>query len=85
MDAHNHFHLLDRAGQTHPLLAGQIEIDGCQVLGLGWAPGDHSMRHHGERAWNQVYPVTLERRDTTTLLRWTVPAEAEGCRSSEGM
>ncbi|GAA1501131.1 hypothetical protein GCM10009760_63720 [Kitasatospora kazusensis] len=83
VDAHNHFHLLDRAGQTHPLLAGQIEIDGCQVLGLGWDPGDHSMRHRGERAWGQVYPVTLERRDTTTLLRWAIPAEAEEPEQTE--
>ncbi|MEV6357820.1 hypothetical protein [Streptomyces hydrogenans] len=35
VDAHTHFHLLERAGLTHPLLAGQIELDGCQVLGLG--------------------------------------------------
>ncbi|MFD7879856.1 hypothetical protein ACFV5G_38240 [Streptomyces sp. NPDC059766] len=77
VDPHTHFHLLHRAGQTHPLLAGQIEIDGDQVLGLGWDQGDHSMRHHGERAWNQVYPVTLEQRDTTALLRWTIPTETE--------
>ncbi|WP_457033716.1 hypothetical protein [Kitasatospora sp. P5_F3] len=83
VDAHTHFHLLDRAGQTHPLLAGQIEIDGCQVLGLGWDPGNHSMRHHGERAWNQVYPITLEQAGTTTLLRWTIPEEAEGTEQTE--
>ncbi|MFD6762111.1 hypothetical protein [Streptomyces roseolus] len=75
-DAHTHFHLLERAGETHPLLAGQIELDGCQILRLGWEPGDHSMRHRGERAWDQVYPVTLERTGATTLLRWTIPAEA---------
>ncbi|MFD6249869.1 hypothetical protein [Streptomyces roseolus] len=75
-DAHTHFHLLERAGETHPLLAGQIELDGCQILRLGWEPGDHSMRHRGERAWGQVYPVTLERTGATTLLRWTIPAEA---------
>jgi hypothetical protein len=77
VDAHTHFHLLERAGLAHPLLAGQIEIDGCQVLGLGWDPGDHSMRHRGERAWNQVYAVTLEQRAATTLLRWTIPADGE--------
>ncbi|MFF3418461.1 hypothetical protein ACFYW9_27710 [Streptomyces sp. NPDC002698] len=77
VDAHTHFHLLHRAGQTHPLLAGQIEIEGGQVLGLGWDQGDHSMRHHGERAWDQVYPVTLEQRDTTALLRWTIPTQTE--------
>jgi hypothetical protein len=76
-DAHTHFHLLDRAGEAHPLLAGQIELDGSQILRLGWDPGDHSMRHRGERAWNQVYAVTLERAGTTTLLRWTIPAEAD--------
>ncbi|MGV9269550.1 hypothetical protein ACWDRR_33390 [Kitasatospora sp. NPDC003701] len=77
VDAHSHFHLLDRAGQIHPLSAGRIEIDGCQVLGLGWDPGDHSMRHRGERAWDQVYAVTLEQAGTTTLMRWTIPTEAE--------
>ncbi|MFG2824766.1 hypothetical protein ACGFX4_35710 [Kitasatospora sp. NPDC048365] len=77
VDAHTHFHLLQRDGEMHPLLAGQIEIDGCQVLQLGWEPGDHSMRHHGERAWDQVYAVTLERAGTTTVLRWTIPAETD--------
>ncbi|MFF3598082.1 hypothetical protein [Kitasatospora indigofera] len=77
VDAHTHFHLLDRAAETHPLLAGRIELDGSQVLQLGWDPGDHSMRHHGERAWDQVYAVTLEQAGTTTLLRWTIPTEAE--------
>jgi hypothetical protein len=83
VDAHTHFHLLERAGDSHPLLAGQIEIDGCQVLRLGWDPRDHSMRHHGERAWDQVYPVTLEQAGTTTLLRWTVPAEADEPEETE--
>ncbi|MFI9332176.1 hypothetical protein ACIGZJ_32150 [Kitasatospora sp. NPDC052868] len=39
MDAHTHFHLLDRAGETHPLLAGQIELEGSQSLRLDWDPG----------------------------------------------
>ena len=77
VDKHTHFHLLERAGEAHPLLAGQIDLDGSQILRLGWDPGDHSMRHRGERAWDQVYAVTLEQRGTTTLLRWTIPAEAE--------
>ncbi|MEV4562092.1 hypothetical protein AB0K51_34685 [Kitasatospora sp. NPDC049285] len=77
-DAHTHFHLLDRAGESHPLLAGQIELDGSRIIQLGWDPGDHSMRHRGERAYGQVYAVTLERADATTLLRWTIPAETDG-------
>jgi len=77
VDAHTHFHLLERAGETHPLLTGQIELERSQIMRLGWDPGDHSMRHHGERAWDQVYPVTLEQAGTTTLLRWTIPTEAE--------
>ncbi|MFE7466795.1 hypothetical protein ACFU6R_22200 [Streptomyces sp. NPDC057499] len=77
VDAHTHFHLLYRAGETHPLLAGRMELQGSRILSLGWDPGDHSMRHRGERAWGQVYAVTLEQAGTTTLLRWTIPAEAD--------
>ncbi|MEU8925321.1 hypothetical protein AB0D10_31035 [Kitasatospora sp. NPDC048545] len=72
-----------RADRTHPLLPGHMEIDGCRTLHLGRDPGDHSMRHHGERAWNQVYAVTLEPCDTTTQLRWTIPAEAEEPEQAE--
>ncbi|MGW1563388.1 hypothetical protein ACWCQ1_43930, partial [Streptomyces sp. NPDC002144] len=56
VDAHSDFHRFDRAGWSHPLLAGTVDLDACQVLGLGWDPGDHSMRHRGERAYGHVYP-----------------------------
>ncbi|MCY0925991.1 DUF402 domain-containing protein [Streptomyces sp. H27-H1] len=74
VDAHTDFHRFKRAGWSRPLLAGTIEVGGCRVLGLGWDPGDHSMRHRGERAHGQVYPVTLEERAGEAVLRWTVPA-----------
>jgi hypothetical protein len=78
VDFHTHHHLAQRAGWGHPLLAGAVEVGGCRVLGLGWDPGDHSMRHRGERRFGQVYPVTLERHRDGTLLRWTIPPyEAE--------
>ncbi|MDX3770728.1 MULTISPECIES: hypothetical protein [unclassified Streptomyces] len=43
------------------------------MLGLVWDPGDHSVRHHGERAYGQVYPATLEARAGEAVLRWTIP------------
>ncbi|WP_405994139.1 hypothetical protein [Streptomyces sp. NBC_00986] len=73
VDAHTDFHRFTRAAWNHPLLAGVIDLDGCRVLGLGWDPGDHSMRHRGERAYGQVYPVTLEARGGEAILRWTIP------------
>lgn len=73
VDAHTDFHRFNRAGWNHPLLAGTIDRDACQVLGLGWDPGDHSMRHHGERAYGQVYPATLEARAGEAVLRWSIP------------
>jgi hypothetical protein len=78
VDAHTDFHRFNRAGWSHPLLAGTIELDACQVLGLGWDPGDHSMRHRGERAYGQVYPVTLEARAGEAVLRWTIPPYEPG-------
>ncbi|WP_127507024.1 hypothetical protein [Actinoplanes solisilvae] len=77
VDEHTDFHRAYRAGWHHPLRAGAIEVGGCQVLGLGWGPGDHSMRHNGERVTGQVYPVTLEAGETgetgEMLMRWTIP------------
>ncbi|TXS21207.1 hypothetical protein EAO71_30995 [Streptomyces sp. ms191] len=73
VEPHNHFHLLQRAAWPHPLLQGLIELDGLAVLGIGWDPGDHSMRHRGERAYGQVYPATLEPGAGGTVLRWTIP------------
>ncbi|MFG2693034.1 hypothetical protein [Kitasatospora sp. NPDC048407] len=70
---HTDYHLFQRAGANHPLLAGAIEVGGCQVLGIDWEPADHSMTHHGERALGQVYPVTLEADGAGgTVLRWAV-------------
>ncbi len=74
IDEHTHHHLVRRAGWAHPLHAATIETAGCRVLGIDWNPGDHSMRHSGERAFGQVYPVTLEPTEGGgTLLRWTIP------------
>lgn len=53
--------------------AGVVEVGGCRVLGLRWGPGDHSMRHRGERAYGRVYPVTLEERTGEAVLRWAIP------------
>ncbi|MFC9396670.1 hypothetical protein ACFTWS_26385 [Streptomyces sp. NPDC057027] len=38
-----------------------------------WDPGDHSVRHDGERPWGKVYPVTLAPDDGSTVLRWAIP------------
>ncbi|MFG2775232.1 hypothetical protein [Streptomyces sp. NPDC048350] len=73
VEAHTHAYRLVRAAWPRPLLDGLTDVAGCPVLGLGWDPGDHSLRHHGERAAGQVYPATLERVDGGTVLRWTVP------------
>ncbi|MFB7669372.1 hypothetical protein ACFC1R_36600 [Kitasatospora sp. NPDC056138] len=73
VDAHTDFHRLNRASWSHPLLAGLAEVGGCPVLGIGWDPGDHSMRHRGERAYGQVYPATLESLAGESVLRWTIP------------
>ena len=76
IDEHTHHHLVRRAGWAQPLHAATIEAAGCRVLGIGWSPGDHAMRHGGERAFGQVYPVTLERAgDGSTLLRWIIPPQ----------
>ncbi|MFD8480394.1 hypothetical protein [Kitasatospora sp. NPDC059673] len=73
-DKHTDYHLFQRAGADHPLLAGAIEVGGCQVLGIDWEAADHSMSHHGERAAGQVHPVTLEADGAGgTVLRWTIP------------
>ncbi|MFF7456748.1 hypothetical protein [Kitasatospora sp. NPDC008115] len=73
-DPHTDFHLLHRAGRTRPLGVGEIEVGGCPVLGFSWCQGDHAVRHHGERDWGRVYPVTLDRgADGGTVLRWSIP------------
>ncbi|MFF8601257.1 hypothetical protein ACF065_23480 [Streptomyces sp. NPDC015232] len=74
VDPHTDYHRAQRAGWDHPLEAGVIEVSGCRVLGIGWHPGDHAMRHRGEREAGQVYPVTLHPgADGGSVLRWTVP------------
>ncbi|MFF2777528.1 hypothetical protein ACFVU3_21765 [Streptomyces sp. NPDC058052] len=74
LDAWRSDHHLRRSGWCRPLRAGVIDVEGCRVLGIGWDQGDHSMRHRGERAAGQVYPVTLEADATgRTVLRWSIP------------
>jgi hypothetical protein len=65
-DSHTRF-------RHRPLLAAVLDIAGCQVLGLDWDPGDHSIRHDGERPWNKVYPVALAPCAGSTVLRWAIP------------
>ncbi|WP_212846806.1 hypothetical protein [Actinoplanes ianthinogenes] len=44
------------------------------MLGIAWDQGDHSIRHRGERAGGQAYPVTLEAGEAgEMLMRWTIP------------
>ncbi|MFI2431194.1 hypothetical protein [Streptomyces sp. NPDC018693] len=74
LDKHTDLHRSRRAGRPHPLLAGTIDLAGCQVLGIDWHRGDHVMRHAGGREDGEVYPVTLEPDGAGgTLLRWTIP------------
>ncbi|MER7757204.1 hypothetical protein [Kitasatospora sp. NPDC097643] len=77
VDEHTDFYRFRRAGWHHPLHVGAIEVGGCRVLGVDWDQGDHSIRHRGERAAGQVYPVTLEADEADaaggTVLRWTIP------------
>ncbi|WP_405008544.1 hypothetical protein OHV13_34455 [Kitasatospora purpeofusca] len=48
---------------------GTVATSGRAALWRGTAPAP--------LAWDQVYAVTLEQADTTTLLRWTIPTEAD--------
>ncbi|MFF2847598.1 hypothetical protein ACFVT5_14935 [Streptomyces sp. NPDC058001] len=74
VDEHTDFHRFQRAGWHHPLHVGAIDVGGCQVLGIDWDQGDHSIRHHGERDAGQVYSVTLEADEAGTMVvRWTIP------------
>ncbi|WP_254407004.1 hypothetical protein [Streptomyces sp. GMY02] len=66
--------VLGMAGWHHPLRAGSVDVGGCQMLGIEWDEGDHSIRHRGERDADQVYPVTLEADQAGTMvMRWTIP------------
>ncbi len=74
IDKHTDYHRFRRAGWHHPLRVGAVEVGGCQVLGIEWDQGDHSMRHRGERDAGQVYPVTLEADEAGEMvMRWTIP------------
>lgn len=74
VEEHTHFSRLRRTGWDHPLMAGTIDLAGARALGFKWDQGDHSIRHHGERQYGQVYPVTLERTGgEQTVLRWSIP------------
>lgn len=76
-DEHTDYYRLQRAGWSHPLHVGAMDVAGCGVLGIEWDQGDHSMRHRGERRFGQVYPVTMERTGSgETVLRWTIPPYA---------
>lgn len=73
VDEHTDYARLDRATWARPLGAAVIDVAGCQVLGIRWDEGDHSILHHGERTSGRVYPVTLEPdQDGSTMLRWTI-------------
>ncbi|MFJ3728815.1 hypothetical protein ACIPYQ_40490 [Streptomyces sp. NPDC090045] len=77
VEHHTDYHRFRRAGWHHLLRAGAIEVGGCRVLGIEWHPGDHSVRHHGERDAGQVYPVTLESDEAGEMvMRWTIPPHA---------
>jgi len=79
-DEHTDYYLLQRAGWSHPLHVGAMDVAGCSVLGVEWDQGDHSMRHRGERRFGQVYPVTMERAEPGgTVLRWTIPPYVSEC------
>jgi hypothetical protein len=85
VDEHTHYRRLERAIWARPLGAAVIEVAGCQVLGIKWGQGDHSMLHRPERPGGRVYPVTLEPDDAGgTILRWTIlhinelPAVSQG-------
>jgi hypothetical protein len=73
VDEHTDYARLDRAAWGRPLGAAVIDVAGCQVLGIRWDEGDHSILHNGERAHGRVYPVTLEPGEQGgTMLRWTI-------------
>jgi hypothetical protein len=77
VDEHTDYHRLDRTTWGQPLGAAVIDVGGCQVLGIRWDEGAHSMLHRGERAYGRVYPVTLKPDDAGgTTLRWTILPDA---------
>lgn len=74
LSEHTDHYNLTRAAWDHPLLVGAIDVAGCRVIGIGWDPGDHSMRHRGERLHGQVYPVTITGDGAGgAVMRWTIP------------
>ena len=83
VDEHTDYARLDRATWGRPLGAAVFGVAGCQVLGIRWDQGDHSILHDGERAHGRVYPVTLEADEQgRTMLRWTIlPDEPAASRA----
>jgi hypothetical protein len=84
VDEHTDYARLDRATWGQPLGAAAIGVAGCQVLGIRWDQGDHSILHDGERAHGRVYPVTLELDEQgRTMLRWSIlPDEPAASQSA---
>lgn len=71
---HTDFYRFRRAGWHHPLHVGEIEVGGCQMLGIDRDQGDHSMRHRGDRAHGEAYPVTLDADEAREMvMRGTIP------------
>ncbi|MBM0226242.1 MULTISPECIES: hypothetical protein [Micromonospora] len=75
VDLHSHHHLGWRAGWQDPLGAGVIEVAGCPVLCVGWAPSE-LQRFRAGRSFGQVYPLTLEHVASKAVLRWSIPPAA---------
>ncbi|MCI4066039.1 hypothetical protein MRQ36_27210 [Micromonospora sp. R77] len=77
VDLHSHHHLGWRAGWQDPLGVGVIEVAGCPILCVGWAPSE-LQRFKAGRSFGQVYPLTLEHVAGRALLRWSIsPTTAE--------
>jgi hypothetical protein len=60
VEQHTDYARFCRTAWHHPLHAAVINVADCQMPGIAWDEGDHSMRHRGERPGGQVYPVTLD-------------------------
>ncbi|WP_319464223.1 hypothetical protein, partial [Micromonospora sp. RTP1Z1] len=75
VDLHSHHHLGWRAGWQDPLGAGVIEVAGCPILCVGWAPSE-LQRFKAGRSFGQVYPLTLEHVAGKAVLPWSIPPAA---------
>jgi hypothetical protein len=85
VEPHTHYHLGARAGWERPLRTGTIGVAGSPVLFIAWDEGEHSVRHRGERAYGQVYPVTIEPNQSgLAVMRWTIPpAQPDASNATE--